>query len=63
MEKNKKKQNFEKAIEELENIVEKLESGEINLEESIELYEKGIELKNYCQEKLKEVETKIKMSV
>ena len=59
---NKKKENisFETSIKKLEEIVEKLESGEISLEESVQLYEKGIELKNYCEKELKRVELKIK---
>lgn len=54
-----KKKSFETSIKELEDIVEKLESGDISLEDSVELYEKGIHLKKYCEEKLKEVELKI----
>ena len=55
-----KKNSFETAIKELEDIVDKLESGDINLEDSVHLYEKGVKLKKYCEEKLKEVELKIK---
>ena len=51
-----KKNSFETAIKELEDIVDKLESGDINLEDSVYLYEKGVKLKKYCEEKLKEVE-------
>ena len=50
MEKNKKKQTFENSIKKLEDIVEKLESGEIDLEESVSLYEEGMKLKIFCQE-------------
>jgi len=60
MEKNKNKQTFESAIKQLEDIVNKLESGNVNLEESVSLYEKATILKNFCQDKLKEVELKIK---
>ena len=60
MDKNKKKQTFESSIKKLEEIVEKLESGEIDLEQSVLLYEEGMKLKSFCQQKLKEVELKIK---
>jgi len=50
---------FEDAISELENIVGKLENGELSLEESIEYFQKGIELSKYCSKKLDEVEKKI----
>ena len=49
---NKTKSNFDSVIQELENIVEKLESGDVNPKESIKLYEKGVKLSNYCQEKI-----------
>ena len=54
------KNSFENSIKQLEEIVEKIESGGANLEESISLYEKGIELKNFCEKRLKEAELKIK---
>lgn len=60
MEKNKKKQTFENSIKKLEDIVEQLESGKIDLEESVSLYEEGMKLKIFCEERLKEVELKIK---
>ena len=47
-------------IKKLEEIVEKLESGDIDLEKSVELYEQGMVLKNNCEEKLKKVELQIK---
>ena len=43
------KNSFENSIKQLEEIVEKIESGGANLEESISLYEKGIELKNFVK--------------
>ena len=60
MVKTKKNLTFEENLKKLEDIVEQLESGEINLEKSVELYEKGMILKNNCQEKLKKVEIQIK---
>ena len=58
---NKNKElSFEENLKELENIVEKLESGEIDLEKSVQLYEEGMILKKKCEEKLKKVELQIK---
>mgnify|MGYP001230299978 CR=1 FL=1 len=52
--------SFEESLKKLEKIVEQLESGEIDLEKSVELYEDGMKLKNKCDEKLKKVEMRIK---
>ncbi|HHU63177.1 MAG TPA: exodeoxyribonuclease VII small subunit [Clostridiales bacterium] len=52
---------FEKAIEALEEIVEKMEMEDISLEESIRLFERGVRLTRYCSEKLDEAEGKITM--
>ena len=50
----------EENLKQLEDIVEQLESGEVDLEKSVELYEKGMILKNQCESKLKRIETQIK---
>ena len=55
--------SFEEAFEKLNKILEKLESGEVELEKSIELYEEGMLLKNHCEDKLKKAEMKIKKVV
>ena len=60
MVKKDKEGNFEDSLKALEAIVEQLESGEIDLEKSVELYEKGMLLKNNCEAKLKKVELQIK---
>ena len=60
MVKIEKNLTFEENLKKLEDIVEQLESGEIDLERSVELYEKGMILKNNCQEKLKKIEMQIK---
>ena len=60
MVKTEKNLTFEDNLKKLEDIVEQLESGEIDLERSVELYEKGMVLKNNCEEKLKKVEMQIK---
>jgi exodeoxyribonuclease VII small subunit len=49
--------NFEKALEELESIVEDLESGDLSLENSLKSFEKGIKLARQCQEKLSQGRT------
>jgi exodeoxyribonuclease VII small subunit len=55
-----KNNNFESNLKELEIIVDKLESGEIGLEESVKLYEKGMMIKKICDKKLKDIEIQIK---
>ncbi len=50
---------FEEAMAALESVVSKLERGDVPLEESIQLYERGAELKARCEAKLKEAEEKI----
>lgn len=51
--------SFEDAIKELEAVVGKLERGDVALEESITLYERGAALKARCEAKLKEAEEKV----
>ena len=51
---------FEKAIEELEDIIKSLEQGDVPLDNTIELYERGANLKDFCEKKLKDAEIKIK---
>jgi exodeoxyribonuclease VII small subunit len=50
---------FEQAMQELESVVGKLERGDVPLEDSIKLYERGAELKKRCETKLKEAEEKV----
>lgn len=50
---------YEKAIGRLEEIVSKLESNEIPLEDSIALFQEGIELSQYCDDKLKNIQEKV----
>jgi exodeoxyribonuclease VII small subunit len=52
---------FEQALVALEKIVERLEKGELPLEESLKLYEEGIRLSRFCHGKLEEAEGKIEM--
>ncbi len=52
--------SFESCIKRLDKIVDLLEKGEVPLEESIKLYEEGIDLSKVCLERLSEAELKIK---
>ena len=52
---------FEAALKQLEEIVQRLEKGELSLEESLKLYEEGIELSRLCHGKLEEAEGKIEV--
>ncbi len=51
--------SFEQAMAELEKVVGQLESGDVPLEQSITLYERGAELKKHCEAKLKSAEEKV----
>ena len=51
--------NFEKALDELESIVEDLESGDLTLEDSLKSFEKGIKLARKCQEQLSKAELQV----
>lgn len=50
---------FEQAMAELEQVVGRLERGDVPLEDSIKLYERGAALKKRCEAKLKEAEEKV----
>lgn len=54
-----KKLPFERAIEELETIVKRLEDGKVPLEESVAIYERGQALKTRCEELLKQAEARV----
>lgn len=53
--------SFEKSLEELEQIVTKLEDGDLPLEDSLELFEKGIKLSRECRERLSKAERRIEI--
>jgi exodeoxyribonuclease VII small subunit len=55
----KSSSSYEAAIEELEGIIEKMEKGEMTLDESVKFFQRGIELSKFCSKKLDEVERKI----
>jgi exodeoxyribonuclease VII small subunit len=50
---------FEKAIEELESIVKRLEDGKVPLEESVAIYERGEALKRRCEDLLRQAEARV----
>lgn len=54
-----KEKEIEEVFQELDTIAEKLESGEISLEDSFRLYKKGMELLKYCSDRLDTVEKKM----
>ena len=54
-----KKMKFEEALGVLEDIVRNLESGEVSLEQSIDIYTRGTQLKAHCEEKLKDATARI----
>lgn len=54
-----KKLSFERAIEELESIVKRLEEGKVPLEESVAIYERGEVLKKRCEELLRQAEARV----
>ena len=61
MPKKKIASNFEKDLQELESLVEKMEEGKLSLEESLVHFERGIALTRSCQKALSEAEQKIQI--
>jgi len=55
--------NFETALEDLEQVVEQLESGDLALEDSLAAFEKGVGLAKFCNQKLNEVEKKVELLI
>ena len=53
--------DFEAAIGELEAVVKKLEDGDLPLEQSLELYERGVQLSRFCHARLEEAERRIEI--
>jgi exodeoxyribonuclease VII small subunit len=51
--------SFEEAMQQLEDIVEQLEEGDVPLEEAISIYKKGMELSKLCHDKLRNVEEQL----
>ena len=53
------KMTFEDAMKELENLVDALDKGDVSLDEAIAAYDRGSQLKDYCQKKLNEAKMKV----
>ena len=53
--------DFESAVAELDTIVKKMEEGDLTLEKSMELYERGLTLSRFCHAKLEEAERRIEI--
>lgn len=63
MSKKEAKPDFETSLETLESLVERMESGELSLEESLSAFEQGIQLTKSCQQALKDAEQRVKMLI
>ena len=61
MEEKSNDMSYEEAVKELEKIISKLESGEASLDDSIQLYSRGMELSKFCKDKLDSIVKKISM--
>ena len=53
--------DFESALTELESIVKQLEDGNLSLEKSLELFERGVELSRYCHTRLEAAERRVEV--
>ena len=58
-----KEKKFEVAMRELEDIVKRLESGDLPLEESLKIFEEGVALSRYCFNKLEEAEKRVSILI
>ncbi|MGB2941233.1 MAG: exodeoxyribonuclease VII small subunit [Candidatus Macondimonas sp.] len=56
---NTEQLNFEAALQELETLVEQLERGELTLEQSLERFERGVQLTRRCQQALQQAEQRV----
>ena len=55
--------SFEASLDELEKVVKELEAGDLPLERSLELFEKGMTLSETCRKQLEEAETRVEMLI
>ncbi len=58
---NSKPPDFEEALAELEGLVERLESGDLPLDEALKTFERGVELTRHCQTSLKAAQQKVEI--
>ncbi len=59
MDEEKKQIAFEEAMAELESLVQKLDEGDLGLEESLEVYERAVELRDMCRKRLEEYDRRV----
>ncbi|MCK5308290.1 MAG: exodeoxyribonuclease VII small subunit [Zetaproteobacteria bacterium] len=59
--KSTKTPGFEQSLKELESLVEKMEQGDLSLEDSLSHFERGVQLSRTCQKALKEAEQKVEI--
>lgn len=55
--------SFEQALDELDRIVKQLEAGDLPLEQSLELFERGVKLSRLCQKRLEDAERRVEVLV
>jgi exodeoxyribonuclease VII small subunit len=55
--------SFESGLDELEQVVKELEAGDLSLERSIQLFERGMSLSDTCRKQLEEAETRVEMLI
>ena len=55
--------SFEASLDELEKVVKQLEAGDLSLERSIELFERGVNLSDACRKQLEDAETRVEMLI
>ncbi len=60
MDEDKKELSFEEAMAELEELVQKLDEGELGLEESLEIYERAVVLRDLCRERLEAYDRRVR---
>ena len=58
-----KAESFESCLDQLEKVVKELEGGDLKLERSLELFEKGMALSESCRKQLEEAETRVEMLI
>ena len=58
-----KPQTFESCLDQLEKVVKELETGDLQLERSLELFEKGMALSEACRKQLEEAETRVELLI
>ena len=58
-----KPESFESYLEQLEKVVKELETGDLHLEKSLALFEKGMSLSETCRKQLEEAETRVEMLI